>query len=111
MKRLGALIKKMKEHDMISAYWGRLVHISEVPDRETSQGEIRKLMQVSQKHTCYQMSMNTEVIKGIIHTDGAAKLYNKQGEQCGDMTMREALLKLFKTKDGTMLIAEVHQQH
>ena len=72
-KRLGVLIEKMKEHDMISAYWGRLVHISEVPGRETSQGEIRKLTQVSQKHTCYQMSMNTEVIKGIVHADGTAK--------------------------------------
>ncbi len=25
--------------------------------------------------------------------------------------MREALLKLFKTRDGTTLVAEVHQQH
>ena len=109
--RLGTLIEKMKEHDTISGYWGRLVHISEVPDRGTSQGEIKKLTQVSQKHTCYQMSMVTEVVKGIVYADGTAKLYNKQGEQCGDMTMREVLLKLFKTRDGTTLIAEVHQQH
>ena len=95
----------------MSSYWGRLAHISEVPNRDTSPGEIRKLTQVSQKHTCYQMSMNTEVVKGIVNADGAAKLYNKDGELCGEMTMREVLLKLFKTKDGTTLAAEVHQQH
>ena len=95
----------------MSSYWGRLAHISEVPNRDTSPGEIRKLTQVLQRHTCYQMSMNTEVIKGIINADGLAKLFNKSGEPCREMNMREALLKLFKTKDGTTLATEVHWQH
>ena len=108
---LRRLIERMKEFDTMSSYWGRLAHISAVPDRETTTGEIKKLTHVSQKHTCYQMSMITEVIKGIVNADGSAKLYNKQGAPCGDMSMREVLLKLFKTKDGTTLVAEVHQQH
>ena len=108
---LRLLIKQMKEYDMMSSYWGRLTHISAVPDRDTTTGAIKKLTHVSQKHTCYQMSMNTEVIKGIVNADGSAKLFNKQGKQCRDMTMWEVLLKLFKTRDGTTLVAEVHQQH
>jgi hypothetical protein len=73
----------------MSSCWGWLVHILEVPARDTSSGESQKLTQVSQKHACYQMSMNTEVIKGIVNVDSSANLFNKHGDQCRDMNMRK----------------------
>jgi hypothetical protein len=112
-KKFSEAIKRLtqlaKEFHIVTDYWGKHAHLSEVADNASTPREIKDLCRVSQKHTNYQITMAVEDITGITNLDAAAALYNKSGEPSKGLTLRHVLLTKFKLKDGFQLIAEVHQ--
>jgi hypothetical protein len=112
-KRFSEAIKRLtqlaKEFHIVTDYWGKHAHLSEVADSSSSPSEVKDLCKVSQKHTNYQITMVVEDLLGITNLDAAASLYNEAGEATKGLTLRHVLLTKFKLKDGFQLIAEVHQ--
>ena len=112
-KRFSEAIKRLtqlaKEFHIVTDYWGKHAHLSEVADSSSSPSEVKDLCKVSQKHTNYQITMTVEDLLGITNLDAAASLYNEAGEATRGLTLRHVLLTKFKLRDGFQLIAEVHQ--
>ncbi len=112
-KRYSNTIKRLtqiaKEFHIVTNYWGRHAHISEVADNESTPSEIKRLCKVAQAHTNYQISLLVEDIQGITNLNESADIYHEAGAKMGGLTLRNFLLTKFKLKDGFQLIAEVHQ--
>jgi hypothetical protein len=112
-KRFSEAIKRLtqlaKELHIVTDYWGKHAHLSEVADSSSSPSEVKDLCKVSQKHTNYQITMTVEDLLGITNLDAAASLYNEAGVATKGLTLRHVLLTKFKLRDGFQLIAEVHQ--
>ncbi len=91
--------------------WGNHTHISEVVDKDSTPGEIKRLMSVAQKHTNYKCSMILEDIVGITNLGGAADYHQEGIHTTLRFTLPQILLRYVHLSDGHQLIAEVHQSY
>ena len=55
--------------------WGKQVHVSKVVGKDTLTVDIKRLINVSQKHTNFQSSMTAEELVGIIDFDVTETVY------------------------------------
>jgi hypothetical protein len=88
--------------------WGQHAHISKVVGRDSTPSEIKRLIQVSQQHTNYQILMLVEDIHGITDLDATAPVI-ENGVQVKILSLRTTLLRYLCLSNGHQLIAEIHQ--
>ena len=70
------LLKLQKEKKYFEEMWGKHVHVSKVVGKDTSEVEIKRLINVSQKHTNFHSSMTAEALVGIIDFDKTETVYS-----------------------------------
>ena len=64
---------------------------------------------MAQDHMCYNMSVVSAEVHGIMDLDASAEVICPQsGDTLGRLSLRETLMKYLKQKDGTPLVAELH---
>ena len=68
-KFIEKLIEVAKEKKYFEEMWGKQVHVSKGVVKDTSAVEIKRLINVSQKHTNFHSSMTAEELVGIIYFD------------------------------------------
>ena len=56
--------------------WGKQVHVSKVVGKDTSAVDIKRLINVSQKHRKFRSSMTAEELVGIIDVDVTETVYS-----------------------------------
>ena len=90
--------------------WGKKVHVSKVVGKETLEVAIKRLINVSQKHTNFHSSMTAEKMVGIIDFDVTETVYSASdsSKPVATMNLRHVLYNYFKMEDGHSLIAEAH---
>ena len=91
--------------------WGKQVHVSKVVGKDTLAVEIKRLINVSQKHTNFHSSMTVEELVGIIDFDVTESVYSvlDPTKAVATMNLRHVLYKYAKMDDGHSLIAEAQQ--
>ena len=70
--------------------WGKQVHVSKVVGNDTMAVDIKRLINVSQKHTNFHSSMTAEELVGIIDFDVTDTVYS-----VSDPTKAVATMNLF----------------
>ena len=92
--------------------WCKKVHVSKVVGKDTLAVEIKRLINVSQKHTNFHSSMTAEELVGIIDFDATETVYSVSDptKAVATMSLRHVLYKYVKMDDGHSLIAEAHQR-
>jgi hypothetical protein len=109
-KDIQHLMHYAKDLDLVTKYWGRHAHVSEVVEKSSSPRKIKHLIQVTQRHTSYQCSMILEDISGIVNLDGSTVVKDEEtGCEIIFITLRSVLLKYLRLSNGHQLIAEIHQ--
>ena len=80
--------------------------------KDTSAVEIKRLINVSQKHTNFHSSMTAEELVGIIDFDVTETVYSVSdpSKAVATMNLCHVLYKYGKMDDGHSLIAEAHQR-
>ena len=88
--------------------WGKKVHVSKLVGKDTLAVEIKRLINVSQKHTNFHSSMTAEELVGIIDFDATEIVYSvyENTKAVATMNLRHVLYKYVKMDDGHALIAE-----
>ena len=86
--------------------WGKQVYVSKVVGKDTSAVEIKRLINVSQKHTNIHSSMTAEELVGIIDFDATETVYSVSDptKAVSTMSLRHVLYKYVKMDDGHSLI-------
>ena len=108
---LCALINYIKEHELAALLWGGHAHITETVDWDSPKGNLSHFVRMPQDHTCYNMSVISVEVRGIIDIDGKAAIYCPTlGEKLGELLLRQTLMRYLKLHDGTPICAEIHQQ-
>ncbi len=91
--------------------WGGHAHITGMVDWDSPMGDVSQFVRMSQDHMCYNMSVVSVEVQGIMDLDASAEVICPQsGEALGQLSLRETLMKYLKLKDGTPLVAELHQR-
>ena len=92
--------------------WVKQVHVSKVVRKDNSAVEIKRLINVSQKHTKFHSSMTAEELLGIIDFDANETAYSVSNptKAVATMSLFHVLYKYVKMDDGHSLIAEAHQK-
>jgi hypothetical protein len=67
-----------KEMGLVAKFWGRHAHVSEVVEKSSSPSKIRRLVQVTQRHTNYQCLIILEDVSGIVDLDGSAAVKDEE---------------------------------
>ena len=80
--------------------------------KDTSAVEIKRLINVSQKHTNFYSSMTVEELVGIIDFDATETVYSVSDPKqlVANMSLCHVLYKYVKMDDRHSLIAEAHQR-
>ena len=104
------LVEKAKHYGCIEAFWGKHTHVTEVATFDTTATDLKRLATTVNRHTNYQCSLTTELLKGIVNVDHTTRYISTDGKVQGDVSLRDVLLKHFKMSDGHSLFAEVHQR-
>ena len=91
---------------------GKQVHVRKVAGKDTSAVEIKRLINVSQKHTNFHSSMTAEELVGIIDFDATETVYSvsEPTKEVVTMSLCHVLYKYVKMDDGHSLISEAHQR-
>jgi hypothetical protein len=80
-------------------------------DWDSPKGNVSRFVQMAQDHMCYNMSVVSAEVQGITDLDALAQVICPQsGATLGSLSLRETLIKYLKQKDGTSLVAELHQR-
>jgi hypothetical protein len=108
---LKLLINHIKECKLTTPVWGGHAHITETVNWDSSKGDVSWFVRMFQDHMCYNMSVVSAEVQGITDLDASTEVICPQsGETLGQLSLRETLMKYLKLKDGTPLVAELHQQ-
>jgi hypothetical protein len=104
-----SLVEKAKDFLLFEDYWGGHLMFSEVVDYGSDPTDIERLLKVVKTHTCYQVSMRCVALRDIVDLDTTVPY--KDNEKDGRLSMRNVLLKHFRTRDNSSpLFAEIHQR-
>jgi hypothetical protein len=107
IKRLTQLVKGS---NLVTKMQGKHA-ISKVVDKDSTPGEIKRLMRVAQVHTNYQCSMILEDIIGITNLNGHTDLHQAGMNTTLHFILHQVLLHYVRLSDGHQLLAEVHQSN
>jgi hypothetical protein len=98
---LWTLISYMKERKLAAPIWGRHVHITKMVDWDSPKGDIRQFICMLQDHTCYNMSVISIEVRGILDLEASAEiLCPTTGNVLGHLSLRQTLMKYLKLQDG-----------
>jgi hypothetical protein len=75
---LQMLISYIKELKLAAPIWGGHAHIAEMVDWDSLKGNISQFIHMTQDHTCYNMSMISIEVRGILNLAATAEI------QCPD---------------------------
>ncbi len=90
--------------------WGGHAHITGTVEWDSPKSDISRFARMAQDHMCYNMSVVCAEVKGKRDLDALAEVLCPQsGATLGHLSLRETLMKYLKQKDGTPLVAELHQ--
>jgi hypothetical protein len=107
---LWTLISHMKEWKLTAPIWGRHAHITKTVDWDSPKGDISRFIQMSQDHTCYNMSVISIEVRGILYLEASAEiLCPTTGNVLGHLSLQQTLMKYLKLQDGNPMCAELHQ--
>jgi hypothetical protein len=104
-KYLKDLIQFAKERNVFSLFLGKCARLSKVMDKDSTPGEIKKMVKCAMGHANYQGSMTGETIFGIDLLDGEVALT----EGGGKVSLWMVLFNYFKMEDKFSVFAELHQ--
>ncbi len=108
---LTLLINHVKDCRLTAPVWGGHAHITGMVDWDSPKGNVSQFVWMSQDHMCYNMSVVSAEVQGIMDLDASAEVICPQsGETLGQLSLREILMKYLKLKDGTPLVMELHQR-
>jgi hypothetical protein len=106
-----ALINYIKEHKLTAPIWGGHAHITETVDWDSPKGDLSRFVRMSQDHTCYNMSVISDKVRGIANVDKTADFYcPTSGNKLGQLSLQQTLMRYLKLHHGSPLCAEIHQQ-
>jgi hypothetical protein len=78
---------------------------------DSPKGDVSQFVWMAQDYMCYNMSVVSTDVQGITDLDASTEVICPQsGETLGSLSLRETLMKYLKQKDGTPLVAELHQR-
>ncbi len=104
------LLNHVKYWRLTAPVWGGHVHITGTVDWDSPKGNVSQFIRMAQDHMCYNMSVVSAEVHGITDLDALAEVICPQsGDTLGHSSLRETLMKYLKQKDGTLLVAELHQ--
>jgi hypothetical protein len=108
--KMKSLIQMAKEYGCIEHYWGVHAHLSEVINLKSTLSKAKCQVEVTQKHTNYEVSMTLEELVGVINLDHPAlRMHPTMGQHVVSYTLCYVLLNFVKINDGHSFIAEAHQ--
>jgi hypothetical protein len=108
---LCALINYIKEHKLTASIWGGHAHIIETVDWGSPKGDLGHFARMSQNHTCYNMSVTSIEVRGIVDIDKMANIHcPTSGNTLGELLLWQTLMRYFKLHNGSPLCAEIHQR-
>jgi hypothetical protein len=106
-----ASINYIKDHKFTAPIWGRHAHITEAVDWDSPKGDLSHFDRMSQDHTCYNMSVTSIEVRGIVDIDKTANIYcPTSGNRLGELLLWQTLMRYLKLHDGSPLCTEIHQQ-
>ncbi len=87
------LISYMKERKLTAPIWGGHTHITETVDWDSPKGDISQFIQMLQDHTCYNMSVISIEVRGILDLEASAEiLCPTTGNVLGHLSLRQTLM-------------------
>ncbi len=108
---LTLLINHVKEWRLTTPVWGGHAHITRTVDWDSPKSNISRFVRMAHDHMCYNMSIVCAEGQGITDLDASAEVLCPQsGVTLEHLSLRETLMKYLKQKDGTPLVAELHQR-
>ncbi len=108
---LTLLINHVKEWRLTTPVWGGHAHITRTVDWDSPKSNVSRFVSMAQDHMCYNMSVVCAEVQGITDLDASVEVLCPQsGATLGHLSLRETLMKYLKQKDGTPLVAELHQR-
>ena len=102
---LKELIQFAKERNVLALFLGKRARLSEVMDKNSTPGEIKRMVKCAMGHANYQGSMTGETIFGIDMIDG--EVAPTAGS--GMVSLRMVLFSYVKMEDKFSVFAELHQ--
>jgi hypothetical protein len=107
---LTLLLNHIKDWRLTTPVWGGHAHITGTVDWDSPKGNVSRFVRMAQDHMCNNMSVVSAEVHGIRDIDASAEVICPQSEDTlGRLSLRETLIKYLKQKDGTPLVAELHQ--
>jgi hypothetical protein len=107
MKRL---IQMAKDYGCVEHFWGTHAHLSKVTDINSTPAKAKHQVEVTQKHTNYEVSMTPEELVGVINLDHISPIMHPTtGLHVVSYSLCYVLMNFVKMSDGHALIAEAHQ--
>jgi hypothetical protein len=108
---LHTLISYIKELKLAAPIWGGHAHITKTVDWDSPKGDISRFIQMSQDHTCYNMSLISVEVHGISDLVATTEIQCPDTRNVlGHLSLQQTLTKYLKLPDGTPMCAELHQQ-
>ncbi len=108
---LTLLLNHVKDRRLTAPVWGGHAHITGTVDWDSPKGNVGQFVRMAQDHMCYNMSVVSAEVHGIMDLDASAEVICPQsGDTLGRLSLRETLMKYPKQKDGTPLVVELHQR-
>jgi hypothetical protein len=104
------LINHVKERRLTTPVWGGHAHIPGTANWDSPKGDVSRFIRMAQDHMCYNMSVVSTEVQGIMDLDASVEAICPQSRATlGSLSLRETLIKYLKQKDGNPLVAELHQ--
>ncbi len=104
-KHLQDLIQFAKEHNVLSLFLGKHAGISKVMDKDSTPGEIKRMVKCAMGNANYQSLMTGKMIFGINLINGEVAPSAGRGK----VSLQMVLFTYFKMEDKYSVFAELHQ--
>jgi hypothetical protein len=80
-------------------------------DWDSPKSDLSCFVRISQDHTCYNMSVISIKVRGIVNVNKMADIYcPTSGDKLSQLLLWQTLKRYLKLHDGSPLCAENHQQ-
>ena len=107
------LVRIAKDTGIFEAWWGKIVHPTQVLELDASKKEKDALDSMAHDHTCFICAVRTERLVGIARLDKKVPVYGLQDGkrvQKGTFSLRMILLDHLETESGRKVIGSIHQR-
>jgi hypothetical protein len=106
---LRLLINYIKDQKLAAPIWGGHAHITKTVDWDSPKSDVSRFVRMSQDHMCYNMSMGSIEVRGIMDLDAITEvLCPESGNVLGHLSLQETLMKYLKMHNGNPMVAELH---